>query len=154
LAFHQFTQIQKLPISIEQAWGFFSDPKNLVKITPSYLKFEILSELPSKIYAGELIEYRVRPLLGIPLTWVTKISHVEEPMLFVDMQIIGPYKIWHHEHHFKEIDGGIEMKDIVSYLLPFGFIGELFNPIIVRPRLNDIFNFRRTYLERSFGIYE
>jgi len=112
-----------------------------------------MSELPSRIYEGEIIEYRVRPLLGIPVTWITEISHMARPNLFVDSQISGPYKFWHHEHHFKEIDGGIEMKDIVSYVMPFGFLGELIHPIIVRSRLDDIFNFRQTYLERRFGIY-
>jgi ligand-binding SRPBCC domain-containing protein len=153
MALHQLTRIQKLPIPIDTAWDFFSDPGNLSLITPGYLRFEIMSELPSRIYEGEIIEYRVRPLLGIPVTWITEISHMARPNLFVDSQISGPYKFWHHEHHFKEIDGGIEMKDIVSYVMPFGFLGELIHPIIVRSRLDDIFNFRQTYLERRFGIY-
>lgn len=150
---HQFTRIQKLPIPIDTAWDFFSDPGNLTLITPGYLRFEILTELPSRIYEGEIIEYLVRPLLGIPVAWITEISHMKRPSLFVDRQIRGPYKIWHHEHHFREIDRGIEMKDIVSYVMPFGFLGELSHPIIVRSRLDDIFNFRHTYLERRFGIY-
>lgn len=148
---HVLKQIQRLPISLSEAWDFFSNPANLALITPPSLGFEIKSDLPESIYAGQIISYRVRPLLGIPVTWVTEIAHVSRPTLFVDRQLIGPYRIWHHEHHFTEIDGGIEMRDIVHYALPFGVIGDLFHPIIIKPRLNHIFNFRRSYLEEKFG---
>jgi ligand-binding SRPBCC domain-containing protein len=150
---YQLTQTQNLALTLSQAWEFFSDPGNLAEITPSYLKFEILSELPSRIYPGEIIEYRVRPLWGIPLTWITEIAQVEEPYLFVDRQLKGPYKIWHHEHHFKEINDGIAMRDIVSYALPGGLFSTPLHPMIVKPKLEAIFNFRRLYLEKRFGFH-
>jgi len=116
---HQLKKVQKLPINLQTAWDFFSSPKNLVTITPDELGFTILSELPEKMYPGLFIKYKVTPLLGIPLTWVTEITHVEELQFFVDEQRVGPYSIWHHQHFFKEIPGGVEMTDIVDYKLPF-----------------------------------
>ena len=116
---HKLQRIQRIPVSRREAWEFFSSPKNLKDITPSYLGFDIISELPEKIYPGMIISYRIKPLLGIPVKWVTEISHVKEEELFVDNQLSGPYKLWHHQHHFSDIPGGTEMKDILHYSLPW-----------------------------------
>jgi len=140
---HVLESSQIIQASIERAWDFFSDPRNLAKITPPELDFTILTALPERVYAGMMIEYRVRPLLGIPVRWVTEITHVEAGKLFVDEQRIGPYRIWHHEHHFRPLDGGrIEMTDRVTYVLPFGLLGSLVHPFLVKPQLERIFSFR------------
>jgi ligand-binding SRPBCC domain-containing protein len=133
-----------------EAWDFFSSPKNLQVITPPYLGFEIQSELPEKMYPGLFISYKVSPVLGIKLNWTTEITHVNEPHFFVDEQRVGPYTIWHHEHHFVQKEGGIEMTDIVSYKLPFGFLGRLVHPLLVAPKLNEIFAFRFKKVDELF----
>lgn len=151
---HQLKAIQELPITIEEAWKFFSSPKNLSVITPESLDFQIKSELPETMYPGLFIEYTVKPLAGIPMTWVTEITHVQEHEYFVDEQRVGPYSIWHHEHFFKKIKGGVEMIDLINYKIPLGPIGALFDPFLVRPRLNEIFNFRRQKMIELFGTME
>src|SRR4051812_31532887 len=98
---HQFQATQIVPASIEQCWKFFSDPRNLAKITPAALDFKILTELPDQMVEGMKIEYRVRPLLGIPMRWISEITRVEPMRSFVDEQRAGPYKSWHHEHQFR-----------------------------------------------------
>lgn len=148
---YQFRAKQKLPISIEEAWQFFSNPNNLGKITPDWLNFEILSPLPDKMYAGMIIEYFVRPLLNIRTTWVTEITHINEPHFFVDEQRTGPYKMWHHQHHFKEGNGILEMDDIVTYAIGFGFWGRLANKLLVSKKIKEIFEYRKTVLEKLFG---
>lgn len=149
---YQLKTSQKLPLSIDKAWDFFSNPANLSKITPTWLNFQITSALPDKMYAGLIITYFVRPMLNIPQTWVTEITHVNEPNYFVDEQRFGPYKMWHHEHIFKQIDNNnILMEDIVSYAVPFGFIGRIANKLIISKKINEIFNYRREVLEKMFG---
>jgi ligand-binding SRPBCC domain-containing protein len=152
LKIYQFRSKQFLPISINEAWEFFSDPKNLPKITPPSLNFEITTELDSKMYAGMIISYIVRPLLNIPTTWVTEITHVREPNFFVDEQRFGPYKLWHHQHILKEAKNGIEMEDIVIYAVPFGFIGRIANSLIISRKIKSIFNFRTQVLNKMFGM--
>ena len=140
---HTIRQVQKLPLPVEEAWAFFSNPRNLVKITPVLLDFKITSELnEDEIYTGQRISYKVRPLLGIALTWISEITHVEKYRLFVDEQIKGPYKMWHHEHHFKSVSRGTEMTDIVHYKLPLWFLGDIANTLFVRDQLNKIFDHR------------
>jgi ligand-binding SRPBCC domain-containing protein len=144
-------QLQKLAIPVEEAWGFFSRPENLVKITPASLDFKITSELNGEeIYTGQLITYKVRPLLGIGLIWVSEITHVERHKLFVDEQRKGPYKMWHHEHHFKPVNGSTEITDIVQYKLPFGILGNLGLPIVEK-QLEGIFSYRRRKVEEMFS---
>jgi len=144
-------QLQKLAIPVEEAWGFFSRPENLVKITPASLDFKITSELNGEeIYTGQLITYKVRPLLGIGLIWVSEITHVERHKLFVDEQRKGPYKLWHHEHHFKPVNGSTEITDIVQYKLPFGILGNLGLPIVEK-QLEGIFSYRRRKVEEMFS---
>lgn len=141
---------QFIPISIEEAWEFLSNPNNLKDITPPEMGFVVTSELPAKMYAGMIITYKVRPMLGIPVSWVTEITHVDKPYYFVDEQRFGPYSFWHHSHFIKPVDGGVEMEDIVYYKLPFGILGRLVEPFLVKPRLEKIFNFRWNVLEKRY----
>lgn len=145
---------QNLPISINEAWDFLSDPKNLKTITPDFMGFDIVSGADRKMYPGQIIEYIVKPVLGIPNKWVTEITHVVEGKYFVDEQRFGPYALWHHKHFLKEIPGGVEMEDIIHYKIPFGFIGQLVQPILVAPKLNQIFNYRKVKLIELFGEYK
>ena len=150
---YQLNKEQFIPISLDEAWDFFSRPKNLEKITPSHLGFNVLTpadELDT-MYAGQIINYTVKPLLGIPLKWTTEITHVEAPYYFVDEQRFGPYSFWHHKHFFKEVDGGVLMTDLVHYLPPFGILGKMVHPLIVRPKLEEIFNHRVKAVEEKFG---
>lgn len=152
MALHSLKSVQKLPISIEQAWDFFSSPKNLKTITPDYMGFEITSDTADqKMYPGIIISYIVKPVLNFPMEWVTEISHVNEPNYFVDEQRFGPYAFWHHKHFFKSIDGGVEMTDIVDYKLPLGVFGEIAHVIFVRKKLQSIFDYRYKKLEELFG---
>lgn len=137
---------------IEECWAFFSNPANLVKITPPSLDFQVLSKVPARIYSGLMIQYRVRPLLGIPATWLTEITGVTEPNYFVDEQRVGPYKIWHHEHFFKQLDGGrVEIRDLVHYVMPFGFLGGIVRELVVKNELERIFSYREKVVTEIFG---
>jgi ligand-binding SRPBCC domain-containing protein len=141
---------QVLPITVEAAWKFFSNPANLVKITPPDMKFHVTSPPQSGIYAGQIITYTVCPLFKVSVDWTTEITHVEEPNFFVDEQRFGPYRFWHHQHRFHEVAGGTEVSDLVHYLLPhIQFVG-LINRFIVAPRLRRIFDFRRMILTEIF----
>jgi ligand-binding SRPBCC domain-containing protein len=145
---------QLLPLSIEEAWEFFSDPKNLNTITPDDMGFKTLSGADRKMYPGQIIQYVVTPLLGIPMKWVTEITHVTDQQYFVDEQRFGPYALWHHKHFFKAVPGGVEMEDIVDYKLPMGILGQLMHPLLVRPRLHQIFEYRRKKLIELFGEFK
>ncbi len=148
---YQLRTKQELPISVEKAWKFFSDPKNLKDITPNEMNFNIISGADKSIYAGQIIQYKVSPVLGINLKWVTEITHVKENEYFVDEQRFGPYSLWHHKHFFKKINGGILMEDIVDYKIPYGLIGQFAHIIFVKKKLEKIFNYRHTKLEKLFG---
>lgn len=154
MAFYQFQRTQKIKASIDEVWDFISSPANLKEITPDYMGFDITSkETPGKMYQGLIISYKVSPLLGIKTTWVTEISQVKDKEYFVDEQRVGPYKLWHHQHIILPINGGVLMKDIVSYVPPFGFLGVIANKLIIRNKLNEIFNFRTKAIEKRFGVY-
>jgi ligand-binding SRPBCC domain-containing protein len=116
--------------------------------------FDILSEVPEKMYPGLFINYKVSPLFGIKMNWTTEITYVDAPNYFVDEQRVGPYAIWHHEHHFKEIEGGVEMLDRVNYKVPLGLLGKLAHPFVVKPKLEEIFDFRIQRVEEIFGKWE
>jgi ligand-binding SRPBCC domain-containing protein len=146
-----FNLIQKLPISTTKAWDFFANPKNLELITPPWLALKITSEIPEEMYPGMIITYDVSPVLGIPVKWITEITHIDKPNLFVDEQRFGPYRFWHHRHHFRSIPNGIEMQDSVHYVMPFGFIGSLIGNSVVNKKVIDIFNYRYKVLEGLFG---
>lgn len=145
---------QNLPITLDEAWDFLSDPKNLKTITPEYMGFNILRGADRAMYQGQLIQYIVTPILGIPTKWVTEITHVVDKNFFVDEQRFGPYALWHHKHFIKEIPGGVEMEDIVDYKVPFGLLGQMVQPLIVAPKLNEIFEYRRKKLVELFGEYK
>ena len=145
--------IQDLPISKDQAWDFLSDPKNLKIITPDYMGFNILSGADRKMFPGQIIQYIVTPVAGIPTKWVTEITHVKEGDYFVDEQRFGPYALWHHKHFIESIPGGVRMEDIVDYKLPFGVLGQLVHPILVKPKLKEIFEYRKQKLIELFGAY-
>ena len=154
MGLHRFAVTQSLPVSLEDAWRFFADPRNLAVITPPDMGFEISGDPPAEMYAGLLVTYRVRPIFGLPVTWLTEITHLEERRMFVDEQRRGPYRFWHHQHHFREVEGGVEMQDIVHYDVGFGPLGDLVNVVAVRRRLRQIFEFRRGVLLQRFGALE
>ncbi|MBN8676700.1 MAG: SRPBCC family protein [Chitinophagales bacterium] len=154
MAVYTLKRVQRLPISLETAWDFFSNPGNLKAITPSYMGFEVTSDpefSTCEMYAGQVITYTVKPVLGIPLFWMTEITHVSPGNFFVDEQRVGPYAIWHHQHHFKSIEGGVEMTDLVHYKVPMGWLGDLANSLFVRKQLQQIFDYRWNRLELMFG---
>ncbi|MBC7485203.1 MAG: SRPBCC family protein [Cytophagaceae bacterium] len=150
MSVHSFEKKIVLQSTLPEAWAFFCNPENLKLITPDEMGFDIVGEVPKKMYPGLLIRYIVKPLFGIPTTWVTEITHVQEPNFFVDEQRVGPYNMWHHQHHFTETPEGILMHDIVTYILPFGFLGDLVHPL-VKNKLNRIFDYRTTKIEQLFG---
>jgi ligand-binding SRPBCC domain-containing protein len=151
---YTFHRKQKLPITIETAWAFLSNPKNLKTITPDYMSFDILSGADRPMFAGQIIQYIVTPILGIKTKWVTEITQVEHQKYFVDEQRFGPYALWHHKHFIKEIDGGVEMEDIIDYKVPLGILGQLVHPVLVKPKLEEIFAYRQKKLIELYGTYK
>jgi ligand-binding SRPBCC domain-containing protein len=148
---HIFEAQQELSIDINTAWTFFSRPENLKILTPPSMGIDITSTGHDRdVYPGMMIAYTLKAVAGIPLEWVTEITHVRAPYFFVDEQRIGPYALWHHEHELKEIPGGVAMTDRVAYRLPLGPLGALVNTVFVRRRLEQIFAFRRSKLEQLF----
>ncbi|MEZ4756228.1 MAG: SRPBCC family protein [Flavobacteriales bacterium] len=151
MAQHVLERSQLLPISLEEAWSFFSTPKNLARITPPEMGFVIREPFDNApAHAGQRITYTVKPLLGIPLTWVTLIEDVQAPHRFVDTQLKGPYKRWWHLHTFEAVEGGVLMRDRVEYELPLGPLGEIAHGIFVKQRLKHIFNYRLKTLGKLF----
>lgn len=149
---YTLTKKQFLPITLDEAWAFFSTPINLKKITPEYMGFNILTDLgDGKMYPGQIIHYIVTPVLGIPMRWTTEITHVIDRKYFVDEQRFGPYSFWHHQHWFREVDGGVEMTDIVNYGIPLGFLGQIANTIFVQSKLQEIFEYREKVTNEMFG---
>lgn len=152
MGFYQFKREQHFEQPKEKLWEFISNPSNLKKITPESMGFDITSgELPEEMYAGMIISYKVSPLFGIKTTWVTEITQIKEQEFFIDEQRVGPYKIWHHQHHLKETETGTLMYDIVSYQPPFGFLGNIANSLIIKKKLNEIFDYREKVLIEIFG---
>nr|WP_320120613.1 SRPBCC family protein [uncultured Marinifilum sp.] len=153
MAFYQFYREQKINASINEVWDFISSPKNLKEITPDYMGFDIISSnLPEKMYSGMIITYKVSPLLGIKTTWVSEITQVRDRSYFVDEQRVGPYSIWHHQHIIEPIPNGVLMKDIVSYQPPLGFLGAIANHLIIKKKLQEIFEYRKKILELKFKV--
>ena len=144
---------QAIPISLDTAWDFFSSPLNLTRITPPDLNLVVTSDYPddAKIYPGMIITYKVAPLLGITMNWMTEITHVTDKQYFADEQRFGPYAMWHHQHHFKEIEGGVLMNDILHYAIPYGIFGRLSNSLFVANKVKEVFNFREKAVEKIFG---
>lgn len=148
---HAIRARQTLPLSLSEAWSFFSNPRNLSLLTPPSLGLELVSEKPEEMHPGMILQYRIRPLLGIPMRWVTEITQVVPLRLFVDEQRFGPYRFWHHQHLFRETPEGVEMEDLVHYALPLGPLGRVMNALVTARQVREIFEFRRRYLDRSFG---
>jgi len=149
---YRITRTQLLHANIDEVWEFASSPSNLKKITPDYMNFNIISpDLPKKIYPGMIINYIVSPILKINITWVAEITHIVEKKFFVDEQRIGPYKMWHHEHFFEIQENGVLMKDIITYQLPFGFIGDLMHALFIKRQLNNIFDYRFKLMNQIFN---
>ncbi len=153
MAIHRLETRQTIRSTPEECWAFFSDPRNLAEITPDSLGFQVVTpDLPGEIYPGLMIEYRVRPLAGLPLTWLTEITRVERHTCFIDEQRVGPYRIWHHEHYFRELDGGrMEIHDRLHYVLPFQWADFAFHGWLVRPQLDRIFAHRERAVTEKFG---
>ncbi|HWB25069.1 MAG TPA: SRPBCC family protein [Chitinophagaceae bacterium] len=144
--------VQKIPVDISVAWSFFSNPRNLQNITPPDVDFKVISEyVDDSMYPGQVIEYRLKPLWGIPFYWMTEITHVRDKKFFVDEERFGPYSFWHHQHHFTVIEGGVEMTDIVHYKVAGWFLGDVLNSLIIRKQLRKIFSFRFKATEERFG---
>lgn len=143
---------QKIPANRERVWDFISSPGNLKHITPEYMGFEVLTDNGNeKMYPGMMIRYKVSPLPGYRVSWCTEITHVSEGNYFVDEQREGPYAIWHHQHHLRDIDGGVLMTDIIHYKIPFGLLGRLANVLFVKRQLDRIFSYRLKKIEEMFG---
>ena len=142
---------QFIPVSLQEAWDFFSSPKNLAKITPSKMNFRILEiSGGEKMHEGQIIKYRIKALPLFSVYWVTEILDVKEPFSFIDDQVTGPFKLWRHKHSFKEVEGGVEMTDEVSYDIPFGPLGLLAHWLFVGREVNGIFKHRFETLEKQF----
>ena len=148
-------RVQQLPITVEAAWDFFSQPKNLSELTPPALNLKFTNEVFGEVmYPGQVITYNVKPILGIPLFWMTEITHVDKPHFFVDEQRRGPYGLWHHQHHFKPIAGGVEMMDLIHYELPLGIAGRLAHRLFVKTQLESIFSYRYQKATALFGPFK
>ncbi len=155
MATHSIKTVQKIPISLEMAWDFFSNPANLQGITPENMGFRVIPKHHGDtMYAGQVIEYTVKPVLGIPLYWMTEITQVKDKEYFIDEQRFGPYSLWHHQHHFKAIEGGVEMTDIVHYKNPMWLFGRIANTLFVQKKLKGIFDYRFKKVEELFGVWK
>lgn len=149
---YQLKREQFLKTNIDTIWDFASNPYNLKKITPDYMLFTITTpKLAEKIYPGMIITYRVSPVLKIPISWVTEITHIEKNSFFIDEQRSGPYKLWHHEHFFIKQKNGVLMKDVITYIPPLGFIGTIANSLFIKKQLNEIFDYREYKMNKLFN---
>lgn len=149
LVFSQF-----LPITLEEAWTFFSNPNNLNLITPDKMHFRTINEVPDVMHEGLLIRYKIKPMMQIPMTWVTEIGTVRHKVSFTDRQLKGPYKTWIHEHQFEEKDNGVLMTDRLTYDIGMGFIGRIAGALWVDKKVAEIFEFRKKKLEELFPARE
>ena len=145
---------QKLPINLNEAWDFLSSPNNLELITPKSMDFNIIDWDKKKAYPGQIIQYTVKPILGIKINWVTEITQVRDKEFFIDEQRFGPYTFWHHKHFVKEIEGGVIMEDVIHYKPPFGLIGVLLNFLFIKSKLNSVFKYRELELIKTFGNFK
>lgn len=153
MAIYQIKTVQRLPITLEKAWDFISSPYNLQTITPPHMGFKITNGVTQndKMFAGQIIVYKLSPLPLYTTEWVTEITHVREGEYFIDEQRFGPYALWHHQHHLTPIEGGVLMEDTIHFKLPFGWLGRLAYGLLVKRQLNQIFEFRHKTLESLFG---
>lgn len=141
---------QQLDCTMDEAWDFFSTPRNLDKLTPKSVGFKITHCASEEMHEGQIISYKIKVAPLIWVSWLTEISHVEDRSKFVDNQLSGPYKVWHHTHRFVEDDEGVLMTDDVAYVMPFGVIGTIVNALFVRRQLKHIFDERRRLVAELF----
>jgi hypothetical protein len=154
MAFYQFIKTQVLPSTVNEVWDFISSPSNLKEITPEHMGFIVTSKnSDEKMYPGMIITYKVSPILGIKLNWLTEITQVKDHEFFIDEQRIGPYSMWHHQHKVKVIEGGVLMTDIITYKPPMGILGAFANSIFIKKQLEGIFDYRKIALEKRFGKF-
>lgn len=152
MSHYQLIKKQHLKTDLNTIWDFVSSPRNLKEITPDYMLFQITSkELKEKMYPGMIISYKVSPVLNLKMNWVTEITQVKEKQFFIDEQRLGPYKMWHHQHFFEEDENGVLMTDIVTYIPPFGVLGDIANQLFIKKQLEDIFNYRFKILEEKYN---
>lgn len=152
MALHVFTHSQVVPAPLEECWRFFANPRNLARLIPPELEFTTASDAPTEIRPGLLLAHRVRLQFGFAVNWLTEITHVSPPDYFIDEQRLGPFRLWHHEHHFRAIDGAhTELRDLVQYVVPCGWLGELVHPWIVVPQLRHLWDFRENTIAEIFG---
>jgi ligand-binding SRPBCC domain-containing protein len=151
---YQIRQVIKVKASLKEVWSFYSNPQNLEKVTPEGIGFRLLDALPEEMYTGLVLRYIIKPIAGIPIQWATEITHISPMVYFVDHQLSGPYKIWHHQHHFEEIQGGCQITDIIHYELPLGILGKLAHVLFVKKQLTAIFAHREKTTLKMFGNLE
>jgi ligand-binding SRPBCC domain-containing protein len=148
---YTLAQVQHLPIPIDQAWQFFTDPNNLSRITPAWLDLRVVSASGASLYPGMIITFRVKPLWQMTYLWVTEITHVDAPHFFVDEMRFGPYRFWQHQHRFTETESGVEVKDVICYAVKGWPFGKILHHALIKPRLDDIFAFRGRILSTLFN---
>ncbi len=149
--YYQLKREQFIHTDIETLWNFVSSPSNLKRITPQSMGIKITTSNAAEIiYPGMIITYKIYPILNIPLNWITEITQIKTLRFFVDEQRMGPYKMWHHQHIFKEQDGGVLMTDIVTYIPPFGIFGDILNSLFIKKQLNSIFAYRFKAMDNFF----
>ena len=154
MKFYSLKAEQQIPISLAEAWDFFSSPLNLAKITPKEMNFAVTSDFKAatKMYEGMLIIYNITPVAGIKMNWMTEITHIKDGEYFIDEQRFGPYALWHHQHHFKEVKSGILMTDLLYYAVPLGWLGRLANAAFAGKKVREIFAFREKAIVELFGV--
>lgn len=148
---YQKETVQHVNATVGECWTFFSNPKNLQKITPEGMGFKITDFDHKLMYAGQIIQYKVTPLLGITLSWMTEITYVKQNSYLIDEQRFGPYSFWHHKHFFEATPNGTKMTDVVHYGLPLGFLGRIMNTLVVKNKLKSIFAYRVTKVDEMFN---
>lgn len=149
---YQLRRRQRLAISRDEAWAFFSSPHYLNQITPDFFHVDITSPVPDDIYAGLLISYRMTAVFGVPMAWLSEVSHCDQPRRFVYQQRVGPFKFWSHEVALIECADGVELEDIMFYTMPLGWLGQWLHRILIGPKLEQIFDTRRDYLQARWGV--
>jgi hypothetical protein len=150
VAVHRLNREQHLGRPLDEVFAFFAEARNLERITPSWLRFEVRSAEPIEMEAGALIDYRLR-VHGVPLGWTSQIEVWEPGRQFVDRQLRGPYRLWHHRHRFEAVQGGTRITDEVHYAVPFGIVGELVHPLFVRRDLERVFDHRQVAVRELLG---
>ena len=151
MSLYRIESVQELPIPIEQAWEFFSNPENLSELTPGSYQFSLSNGTGKKMYAGQLLVYKVYPFFWLKRTWVAEIVQLKEQQYFIDQQVSGPFKFWRHEHHFTPTDGGVIVRDILYYRMPYGWLGRLVHALFVGRKLDRNFVYRKDQLRLLFG---